>query len=380
LLTLIRLDDISSSDEDFREFKAGLTKAKYDTDIFRASRDQEDPNRQTTSRFRGSGRPKNDIAARGGYRGPRGPRLAAEPTGDIKARLAQASEAFLQADYHEAKAIATEIIRINAETHQAWTMLASCFYELDNRDRALTALTYAAHLEPKNIEGWLHCASVFLEETGTGKRRDKALQSAFFCYSAALKADPKDIPARLGKASIYIERNAPAGAVAEFKKIHALKPHDLDIIVNLCAAYYDHKEFGNARDLYKETFARLRADPDDLTDTLGWSDLNSYIAVYEQLGEHEAAIRELKSLSRWLLGRDSEEFWDNFTKDDREWDSDILRRVEVSDFQAESFPLDRYGDGLPLELRAKLGICRLELGHHDEAMVRSFFSDKHGLR
>lgn len=381
MLTLSRLDDISSDDEDFREFKAGLTKAKNDTDIFRASRDQEQANRQTvTSWFRESGRPRNDIAPRGGYRGPRGPRLAAEPTGDIKARLAQAAEAFLQADYHDAKAIATEIIRINAETHQAWTMLASCFYELGNRDKALTALTYAAHLKPKNIDGWLHCASVFLEETGTGKRRDKALQSAFFCYAAALKVDPKVIPARLGKASIYIERNAPAGAVSEFKKICALKPHDLDIIVNLCAAYYDNKEFGNARDLYKETFARLRADPDDLTDTLGWSDLNSYIAIYEQLGEHEAAIRELKSLSRWLLGRDSEQFWNNITKDDREWDSDTSRRVEVPDFKADSFPLDRYGEGLPLELRAKLGMCRLELGHHEEAMVASFFSDKHGPR
>jgi general transcription factor 3C polypeptide 3 (transcription factor C subunit 4) len=259
-------------------------------------------------------------------------------------------------------------------------MLASCFYELGNRDRALTALTYAAHLEPKNIEGWLHCASVFLEETGTGKRRDKALQSAFFCYSAALKVDPKDIPARLGKASIYIERNAPAGAVSEFKKILALKPYDLDIIVNLCAAYYDNKEFENARDLYKETFARLRANTGGLTDTLGWSDLNSYITVYEQLGEYEAAIRELKSISRWLLSRESEEFWDIITEDDCEWDSDISRRVNVQDFQANNFPLDRYGEGLPLELRARLGICRLELGHHEEAMVRSFFSTKPRLR
>ena len=373
LLTLLRLEDVSSDDEDYLEFKAGLTKARDDREFFKASQDpqqQELSNRNTgTLRLSGRGR-RNDIVTRGGYKGVRGHRMAAEPTGDIKARLSKAAEAFLAMDYQEAKAITTEIIRINAETHQAWTMLATCFYELGNRDKALTALTYAAHLEPKNVEGWMHCAEVFLEETGTGLRRDKALQSAFFCYAAALKVDPKNIAAREGKVSVYLERSSYSGAISEYKKILALQPHNLKVIVDLCACYYDNGEFETAKEVYKETFARFRAKPDDFKGILEWSDLNSYMAVYEQLGQPEAAIRELKSLSRWLLCRSSEEFWDNIIKDDREWDSDSSRRFEIADFTADAFPLGTYGDGLPLELRTKLGLFRLELGHNEEAIVR----------
>jgi general transcription factor 3C polypeptide 3 (transcription factor C subunit 4) len=358
LLTFLRIDDFVSDDEDYREFQANLAKARNDVEVFRASQNPE--------------RRKTDIVARGGFKGLRGPRKAAEPTGDIKARLGQANGAFFAGKYSEAQAIVTEVIRINAETHEAWTILASVFMELGRRDKALTALTYAAHLRPKHIDGWLSCARLFLEDTNP-TRRPKYLSSAMFCYSSALRADSKNIPARLGKARIYVERNQPAGAVSEYKKVLALRPRDLELIRDLCAAYYDNGELENARDLYKETFAKFMANPRKFKkDTLNWSDLDSYIAIYQHLDQHEAAIKELSLISRCLLGRDSEDFW-NGANDDREWDADASRRVEVPEFAADGFPSSTYGEGLPMELRIKLGLSRLGLGHHEEAMVSFTF-------
>jgi general transcription factor 3C polypeptide 3 (transcription factor C subunit 4) len=309
---------------------------------------------------------------RGGHRGARGPRKAAEPTGDIKARLGEAAKAFVAGEYTEAVKVCAEIIRINAETHEAWTTTASCFLELGHRDKALTAFTFAAHLQPKIIQGWLNCANLFLEETG--KRRQNALHDAFFCYGAALAADSKNIDARLGKAKIYVERNNTKGAISEYNKVLRLQPRNLGLIRDLCAAYYDHGELDNAASLYKDTFAQFMANRRSYDDVLDWSDLDSYIAICQQLQEHNAALKELKLISRWMLRRGAENFWNDVTNDDREWDADDSRRAEIREFTRDDFPLSTYGDGLPLELRTKLGISRVALGEHEEAMVRTFSS------
>lgn len=310
--------------------------------------------------------------ARGGYRGHRGPRKAAEPTGDIKARLGEAAKAFLGGHYPEAFALCQEIIRINAETHEAWTTLASCCLEMGNRDKALIALTFAAHLEPKNVQNWIRMAGLFLEEEG--KLRESYLLSAHFCYGAALRTDTNNIEARLGKAKIYVERNRPASAIKEYEKVLCLQPHNLELIRDLCAAYYDDGKLERAAKLYKETFGQFMANRSTYKDdALDWSDLDSYIAIHQQLDQHSAAIEELKLISRWFLHRGSEDFWDDVTNDDREWDADNSRRVEITGYTEEGFPLSTYGDGLPLELRAKLGISRLELGQHGEAMVHPRF-------
>ncbi len=358
MLTKHRTEDFLSDDEDFAEWQASLEKLRTDREFFQASQNP--------------GRRKNDIVARGGYKGPRGPRKAAEPTGDIKARLGEAAKAFLVGNYLQAKDICQEIIRINAETHEAWTTVASCFMELGYTDKALTAHTFAATLQPKNVSGWLRCAERFLEETG--KRRGIYLTSAFYCYSAALKADVKNIEARLGKARILVEKNNYAAATLEYKKVLPLQPRNLELVRDLCAGYYDIGELENAATLFHETFAQFMEKPSAYKEVLDWSDLNSYIAIRQELGHHEFAIKELASISRWMLGRGSEDFWNNVTGDDREWDADDSRRVEVSGFTKYRFPLSTYGDGLPLELRTKLGISRVELGYNEEAMVRNLFS------
>jgi general transcription factor 3C polypeptide 3 (transcription factor C subunit 4) len=321
--------------------------------------------------YRGPGRPTG--SGRGILRGPR---RAAEPTGDIKLRLSKANEAFIAGHYDEARIIILEVIRINAETYEAWTILSTIFQELGQINDSVMALIYASHLRPKDVAGWLRCAQFAQEETGENWRN--YLPSANFCYSSALRADSKCVEARLGKASIYLERNRPAGAISEYKSILKIHPHDLKVVRYLAAAYVDNNEIQSAKDLYKEMFAYLRSSSNMDEQAVTWNDVNAYITLYECLKEHTAALVELKSLSRWLLGRESEEFWDEITDDDREWDVDSSRRLGIPKFDVNKFPLSTYGDGLPLELRVKMGLCRLDLGFQEEAMV-SFLHYMPGL-
>jgi general transcription factor 3C polypeptide 3 (transcription factor C subunit 4) len=300
----------------------------------------------------------------------KGPRKAAEPTGDIKLRLSKANEAFISGNYNDARIIVLEVIRINAETYEAWTILSAIFQELGQINDALMALIYASHLRPKDVNAWLRCAQFAQEETG--ENWQNYLPTANFCYSAALRADVKCVEARLGKARIYLERNKPALAVTEYKYILKLRPHDLEIVGPLAAAYVDNNEIEKAKELYKETLAYIRSPQNEDEQEVTWNHINAYVTLYECLGEYSTALAELKSLSRWLLGRESDEFWDEVTDDDREWDVDSSRRVEVPDFDIDRFPQSSYGEGLPLELRVRMGMARLSLGYTDEALVRFF--------
>jgi general transcription factor 3C polypeptide 3 (transcription factor C subunit 4) len=305
------------------------------------------------------------IRGRGGFRGPR---KAAEPTGDIKFRMSRASLAFIEEKYEEARDLVSEVIRINAETYEAWTLLASIFKELGDIDKTLMALMYAAHLRPKDVASWLNCAQFALEETG--ENRTKYLPSAQFCYSSALRADPKNFDARCGKAAVYLEQGNTALAISEYRNILSRRPHDTSILRRLAEAYIDQDEVGSAKEFYKESIVHFKTSVDIAERTFGWSDINIYIELYGYLGQYNEAMKELKSLARWLLGRDEETYWDMVINDDREWDAGDLRRVECPDYAVGRFPLSTYGAGLPLELRVKLGLYRLHLGHHEEALVR----------
>lgn len=319
------------------------------------------PRSRGRSRIGGGGR------GRGTFRGPR---KAAEPTGDIKLRLSKASEAFIVQKYDEARSIIAEIIRINAETHEAWTLLASIFREAGDTDKALMALMYAAHLRPKHVDAWLNCAEYALEETG--KNRSKYLPSAHFCYASAIRANPKNLEARFGKAAVYLEQKNLSSAISEYRIILNRLPHDTRVLRLLAETYIDHGDAETAKGLYKESIAHFRVSTNEAPHSFCWSDVDVYIELYGYLKQYDIAIKEIRSVARWLLGRDIDGFWDAVTDDDREWDADDSRRVQTSDFSSGRFPLSTYGAGLPLELRVKLGLYRLHLGQFDEALVGIF--------
>jgi general transcription factor 3C polypeptide 3 (transcription factor C subunit 4) len=321
------------------------------------------------ARGRSRGRPRS--RARGcprGRSGPRGPRKAAEPTGDIKSRLSKASQAFIDENYDEAMEIVSDVIRINAETYEAWTLLASIFRELGDVEKTLTALMCAAHLRPKDVTGWLSCARFALEETG--QLRKNFLTTAKLCYQSAIRADPKnDIEARCGKATVLRELGNTTSAISEYKRVLSQRPYDTTILRLLAELYIDQDNVEAAMDLYHQAISFYKASDGMAGQLFGWSDINIYVELYAYLGKYDVAIRELKSLSRWILGRLEDSWWDNVVDDDREWDADDTRRIQAQEYVPSRFGSQLYGDGLPLELRVKLGLYRLRLGDYDEARV-----------
>lgn len=315
---------------------------------------------------------RSTSGRRGGRgRGSRGPRKAAKPRGDITARLAKVNQAFLGGDYDRALDLVSEVIRINAETHQAWTALASIFREQGNEERALAAMVYAAHLRPKDVPGWLSCAAYALETTDADGQIN--LKTARLCYSAALKAEFDNLDARMGKAAICHQQGHFAQAITEYNLALRSRPADLDIVRKMAEACVDNQyqptSVGYAIAAYGRFFAVAQAASAGYILEDLWYDIGVYVDLFAATSRHKEAIFELRRLSRWILRREVENFWDDLREDDREWDLENDRREEIPSFQTGIFPKALYGESMPPDLRARLATYRLKIGNQEEAFV-----------
>lgn len=306
--------------------------------------------------------------AGGGRSAPRGPRKAVEPRGDIKARLFKANRAFMMRNYQEAKDLVFEVIRINAETHQAWTTLGSIFREEGALDKALMSMVYAAHLRPKDVQEWLKCASFALDVAEEHPGVD--LNTARMCYSAAVNADPKNMDARVGRAVACHRLGHISLAIADYKWVLAQRPLDLEVVRKLAEACMDSKNVAEAASSAIEAYDLYLGNRAALP--IAWYDVGIYTELLAYASRYRDAISRLKSLSRRLLGRGDEAFWDLWDGDDREFDEADERRLEVSEYATCRRELSAYGLGLPRDLRVRLAIYRLTVEDFPEALVRRF--------
>lgn len=341
-------------------------RGEYDED------DDEEPQRTGRRRGRGRGR-----AAQG--RGiKRGPRKAAEPTGDVKYRINMAQEAYLNGRIDDAIEWVEDAIRINAEICRAWTLLSTLFMEKGDYKKSFTARVFSCHLQPKDVQGWLNAAELGLQlldeypEDATELREQSSV-----CYSAALRANITCTQARHGRAAISVERRQFRTAAKDYLyllehceyDVYALRPY-AEMTIMLASigkrGYYTPE---SAIEWYRRAFAYFRENGPSERFPLDWQDVNIFVGVLAYIEHTKDALYEVKSLSRWLLGRSDDTFWDDWQDDDREWDVDNVRRLGIEGYQEGKYPESSYGSGLPLMLRTKMAVCRLRLGDLDEAQV-----------
>ncbi|KAK0630545.1 hypothetical protein B0T17DRAFT_607433 [Bombardia bombarda] len=305
-----------------------------------------------------------------------GPRKAAKPTPDILFRLSLAKESFERKEYDDAIKMLGEVIRINSETYSAWTMLSTIHEELGDREKATMSLMAAAHLVPKNVPYLINTAVYALygvEDMEDGPERSRALERANLCYSQALIADKRNIEARTGKADVLMMQGHNALALAQYYRALEYQPLNIRTVRNVADVALDAKDprktCEGAKRAYRRIIDHLQAEGTLETDEgrFEWSDLRIYLEFFAVLEQWQAAAYELKELSRWLLGRRDEAYWDHRTDDDREWDLYDDRRILVPDFKPTQHPPDTYGQGLPIDLRAKLYVYRRKLGLEFEA-------------
>ncbi|KAI1094687.1 TPR-like protein [Rostrohypoxylon terebratum] len=313
----------------------------------------------------------------------RGPRKAAEPTGDIKYRLNMASNAYMDGRIDEAIDYVHDAIRINAETYRAWVLLASFLQEKGDRLGHYRAKWFATNLQPQVIDGWLQCAELAIGLRDEYPEDEGLTDEAILSYSQALKIENTHIAARHGRAALSLEMDHLRKAVTDYTTLLGYCHFDIYALRGLAEGCVLLADTGRARwidqpkiaiDAYRRCIAHFRENGLDIQYPFDWQDIKIFVELLAYVKQFKNAIHELRSLSRWLLTRSDEVYWDS-QDDDREWDVENFRRQEIERFQEGIYPAVSYGKGFPLELRTKLAVYRLKLGQQDEAMRHLEFID-----
>ncbi|KAL2271568.1 hypothetical protein VTJ83DRAFT_939 [Remersonia thermophila] len=373
-----------SADSDARELRAEVERFDLQQEAFVARQRAEalgipyqPPSSSRAGGAGGSGRrrlkPKKSS----------GPRKPAKLPPEIQFRMSLANEAFQQQDYDRTVAHLSEIIRINSEVFPAWMLLSTVHETLGNREQAIWCRISAAHLTPRDVAQWISTAEYALEcldevgdeeeDEGAAERKKEVLQRAYACYTQALETDRSNIVARTGRADVIMMMGNASKALVEYQKALGYKPWNIRTVRNMADVALDVKDRRKGAEIARAAYRRLI---DHLQEAgtfeaeegrFEWSDLRIYLEFFTILEQWREAARELKDISRWLLGRRAETYWGRWEDDDREWDLQHDRRLEVPEFEPARFPPEAYGAGLPADLRAKLYVYRARLGLDREA-------------
>ena len=322
-------------------------------------------------RLRGSGRRgRKGGLGRGGKGIKRGPRKAIEPTEEFKALHSQATMAFIDQKYEEAEQLTLQAILINPEMYSAHNLLSQIHTARGDADKALSAAWAAAHTKHRDPEIWSRTASLILERNSGD--RNSTIRGAIYCINRIINLDKHNIEARYQRATLYHELGHRGKAAIEYEELIKQLPHDLTVLRHLAEIYIELEKPERALGHYMTAIVHLRTICPNEASNFTWSDINIVTELYGFQEQYEEGIIQLKSLSRWMLGRCKDTYWEVFNQDDREWDlEDAPRRIDVAEFEPGKYDSNSYGGGLPLELRIKLGIFRLRAPKHnlEEAIV-----------
>ncbi|KAF6230208.1 hypothetical protein HO133_004547 [Letharia lupina] len=364
-------------DPDYQESEAGLTEDENVSDedsyaeALKGRRDETRLRQRQRSGRRADVSGRNSSAPRKGRRGrggrvgrggkgmKKGLRKPIEPTPEFKALHSQATMAFIDQNYEEAENLTLQALLINPEMYPAHNLLSEIHAARGDKAKALSAAWNGAHTRPRDPEMWSRIARLILERDDDD--RDSTLRDAIYCYNRILYVDSSNVEARYQRAALNHELGHKRKAANEYEQLIKQLPHDTTVLRHLAEIYIDLDEPDNALSHYEATIYYFQSvEPCDVT-SFTWSDVNIVCELYGVQRRCEEGITVLKTLSRWLLGRAKEKCWEAFDEDDREWDlEDQPRRNDVPGFVPGEHDVTSYGDGLPLELRVKLGVFRLK--------------------
>lgn len=167
-------------------------------------------------------------------------------------------------------------------------------------------------------------------------------------------------------------------ALDGFKGLMQEMPYDMNVIREITKIYVQLNEIPQAIELFNDAYRYYRSKPipeDPVAEGgFGYSEINIMAELYMLVNDFNCAIDFIKRGVRWLQGREDEVWWDTVV-DDREYDEDEnANRRENSILSARLNGVVNTGGTsapLPLELRVKLGQCRIELEQLEEGKVRS---------
>lgn len=330
----------------------------------------------TTPVKRPRGRPKknsDDLQGpterkRGRRKGEtRGPREVLDPGAEWMKIYNDALDALNEEnDLDKSQRLVLQAIGHNPEIYAGHKLLAEIHFARGDHDNGFNALMIGLHAHLSETELWRQAAETILGYPG-GDRQNK-IERARYCYTGIIRKSRQDMDALFQRAECHRLMGMWNGAFNDMKIMLNNDPHNSSVLAAFAKLCRDINDTKQAIAAYDDHFDFYKVN--GLTDEqhFTWRDVSEYVALLVETGETAQAIVIFKRLARWISGRQDETFWEEYIEDDREFDQmHYPRRTEVKEFISNRYPEQNYGEALPLDLRAKLGVLRLKLNFREEA-------------
>ncbi|KAI8325363.1 TPR-like protein, partial [Martensiomyces pterosporus] len=290
---------------------------------------------------------------RGRRRTARGQKLSHE----IKTMLGNANILYVNQELDKAFEILCEVVRLNPNASAAWHTMALIRENQGLPDDALQLQTVAAHLTPRDNDMWQHL------DPAAKRRYDASLEQALYCLKIMTKNDPKDAEAWSKRLRIQMERGDNKGVAKSYMAMIRDDPYNMQAIRD-GAPILLHKqddldtpikwfsEAGANESTWGNYYLEHPTETVPVEELGGYtySDINMMAELRLLRREFEEAIVDIKRGSRFIQGRGREPQWENSELDD----------VVDSEYTHNE---------LPIELRVKLGLCRMMLGQEETAQM-----------
>ncbi|KAH7882558.1 hypothetical protein F5I97DRAFT_1906074 [Phlebopus sp. FC_14] len=289
----------------------------------------------------------------------------------VRALIGDGNQAYVDNDLSEAIRKMQEVIRIEPRAIAAWTVLAQCYEDRNEPEKALRLRIMAAHLR-HDAEEW-ECLARQSRDMGYN-------QQSLYCYTKLYSLDPSNTDALWDRATLAKEMNDLRTARHSLLAILKRFPHNNTILNELRPILIELSDFALCASLYQSALEHNQTlhllghalDPSVSGEgapmsAFGFLELLVLADLYNTTNEYERAVDTIRRGCRWLQGRAAQKFWD-VCEDDREYDipreegSEAVQRT--GDVQPGYYPLD-------VNARHRLAISRLKMGDIEEGKMHA---------
>ncbi|AAS54035.2 AFR663Wp [Eremothecium gossypii ATCC 10895] len=326
---------------------------------------------------------------------------------EVAQLLSEANEAFVRNDIQVAEQLYNEVIKKDAKNFAAYKTLGDIYHLQGRYNDCCNSWFLAAHLNPSDWEFWKMVATLSSEL--------KHIRQAVYCYSRAISMNPQEWECIYSRAMLYKDTGQLGRSLEGFQRLYKHSPYDSNILRELAVLYVEYGRVQDAIMLYMKVFENnvarreaiiaaaenvVESSEDEASDDEGddyadeveveddeeaqyypnvnlkkinkkyrcvlfdWSALNILAELFLKQSSENQGIKMIKTCARWIQHREQQSFWDD-VQDDSEFDD---RRFKNSRYQSLPSYEKSKDHNLPIDIRVRLGLLRLNNKHIIEAM------------
>jgi general transcription factor 3C polypeptide 3 (transcription factor C subunit 4) len=193
-----------------------------------------------------------------------------------------------------------------------------------------------------------------------------ARHQAIFCLRKVLSLDPTDKDALWDRSFLLKEDGKIDAAIRGFNELLSMTPHHVKVIDELAKLYRSKENMDKAIELYEQAMD-YHFERDDMSDDdndenkFRYTEINMLTELYIMVGEYEKALMCIKYGVMYLQRR----------IDDIDWQTGLDPADEDAEFDPNTDDPEAVDfASFPVELRARMAVCRIHLDYIDVAKVR----------